>query len=272
MTRPFRLLGVWAHPDDETYLSAALMRRVIAAGGDVTLICATRGERATVEPPMDPSRLGARREHELRTAMSRLGVTDVRFLGHPDGGCDAVDPAVPVGSLRSAIRSSRPDLIVTFGPEGITNHPDHRAVARWTTAAWLDTGGRARHRLLYATMTHSFVERHRSAYPELPLTIEGAPIAVPDDDVALRIVPDADERARKRAALEAHASQIAGLVELVGADRLHAWWEIETFREPTRDDVERSPSLSGRRRGRAVDRATPAPALPDARTPDPIRS
>ena len=269
--RPFTLLGVWAHPDDETYLSAALMRRVVRTGGRVVLICATRGELGSDDPQIDPRHLGGVRERELRNAMAQLGVHDVWVLGHPDGGCAEVDDSAAVSSLTVAMRSLQPDLVVTFGPDGITNHPDHRAVSRWTTRAWLEAGGRRGHNLLYATMTRAFVDRHRRAYPELPLTVEGAPFSVPNDEVALRIVPHPDERARKRAALASHASQIGGLVELVGENRLHDWWLVETFREPTSEEVASVSPLSTPRRVPAGVRATPCPATPGARRSDPSR-
>jgi LmbE family N-acetylglucosaminyl deacetylase len=248
---PFTLLGVWAHPDDETYLSAALMRRVVASGGHVVLICATRGELGTDDPRQDPWRLAGRRERELRTAMAQLGVHDVWVLGHPDGACADVDDVDVVPTLTDAMRSLQPDLVVTFGPDGITNHPDHRAISRWTTLAWLGAGEHRDHRLLYATMTRSFVERHRLDYSEIPLTVEGAPIWTPEDEIALRIEPDSDERARKRAALRSHESQIGGLVEVLGEDRFHDWWLVETFRRPTRSELASLAGLSARRRARA---------------------
>ena len=246
--RPFTLLGVWAHPDDETYLSAALMRRVVRTGGRVVLICATRGELGSDDPNVDRRHFGSVRERELRNAMAQLGVHDVWVLGHPDGGCADVGDDAAVPSLTLAMRSLQPDLVVTFGPDGITNHPDHRAVSRWTTQAWPEAGGRRGRQLLYATMTRAFVDRHRQGYSEVPLTVEGAPISVPDDDVALRIVPSPEERARKRAALASHASQIGGLVELLGETRLHDWWLVETFREPTPEEVAGRTELSSLRR------------------------
>jgi LmbE family N-acetylglucosaminyl deacetylase len=248
---PFTLLGVWAHPDDETYLSAALMRRVVASGGHVVLICATRGERGTDDPRLDPRRLAARRERELRTAMAQLGVHDVWVLGHPDGACAEVDDAEVVPVLTDAMRSLQPDLVVTFGPDGITNHPDHRAVSRWTTMAWLGAGEHRDHPLLYATMTRSFIQRHQRHYPEISLTMEGPPIWTPENEVALRIEPDSDERARKRAALRSHESQIGGLVEVLGEERLHDWWQIETFRRPSSGELASVAGLSAPRRARA---------------------
>ena len=263
---PFTLLGVWAHPDDETYLSAALMRRFVASGGHVVLICATRGELGTDDPQLDPRRLAAQRERELRTAMAHLGVHDVWVLGHPDGACADVDDVDVVPALTDAMRAVQPDLVVTFGPDGITNHPDHRAVSRWTTLAWLGAGERRSGRLLYATMTRSFVERHRREYSEIPLTVEGPPIWTPEDEIALRIEPDADERAHKRAALRSHDSQIGGLVEVLGEDRLHDWWQVETFRGPTRGELASLAGFSAPRRARATARATPIRATLESRT------
>jgi LmbE family N-acetylglucosaminyl deacetylase len=236
------MLGVWAHPDDETYLSAALMRRVVVAGGHVSLVCVTRGELGSADPAIDPRQLAARRERELRTAMAQLGVHDVWVLGHPDGGCAQVDEGSAAEPLALAIRALRPDLVVTFGPDGITNHPDHCAVSRWTTRAWLEARGADHGRLLHATMTRSFVDRHHREYPDLPLTVEGPPACVADDDVVLRVVPDADEIRRKRAALAAHASQVTTLVEQIGEQRLHDWWVEETFREPVLPALSSVPS------------------------------
>lgn len=231
------LLGVWAHPDDETYLSATLMQRVVARGGRVMLVCATRGELGSDDPGVDPLDLAARRERELRQAMAHLGVHDVWVLGHPDGACADVDTDVAVAPLVTAIAGMRPDLVVTFGPDGITNHPDHVAVGRWTTSAWLASPPSRRGHLLYATMTHDTVDRHRCDYPELPLTVSGTAVSIPDGDVALRVAPDAGEARRKRDALASHRSQVGGLVALLGEERFHDWWRVEHFREPTEAEL-----------------------------------
>ena len=84
--RPIRLLGVWAHPDDEAYLSAGLMARVIQAGGQVTVLTATLGELGF---PDDDTRSLAdkagQRDAEMRAAMAEIGVHDVRFMRWADG-------------------------------------------------------------------------------------------------------------------------------------------------------------------------------------------
>ena len=100
---PVRLLGIWAHPDDEAYLSAGLMRRVIRSGGSVTCLMATRGEAGVpLDDPRSPSVIGDMRELELRESLATIGAELLPFLGHPDGGC-AASPTRP-----ASVRCSRP--------------------------------------------------------------------------------------------------------------------------------------------------------------------
>jgi LmbE family N-acetylglucosaminyl deacetylase len=228
---PITLLGVWAHPDDEAYLSAAMMNRVVDTGGRVVLATATRGELGGND---DPQLLAAVRERELRQAMSIIGVDDVRLLGYADGECADADFDDAVRSIVSLIDDVRPDLIVTFGPDGITHHPDHIAVSSWTTAAAtaLDHDG-----LLYATMTDEFALRHDDLHTKLGVWMAGEPCPVPADDLALHIVPTRRERTLKRSVLRAHASQIAGLIEMIGDEVFDSWWVEEFFRRPTPDEV-----------------------------------
>jgi LmbE family N-acetylglucosaminyl deacetylase len=225
---PISLLGVWAHPDDETYLSAVLMARVAAAGGRVVVATATRGERGGTAP--DRGELAVLRERELRSAMSYVGVHDVRILGYADGACSGMDPSRATHSIIEVIDDVRPDVIVTFGPDGMTGHPDHVAVSRWTTAAATAVG---HGRLLYATMTDDFVRQHEALHDSIGVWMGGEPRPVAASDLALHVVPTPRERALKRRALRAHASQTAPLIELIGPDAFDAWWVDEYFREAT---------------------------------------
>src|SRR5690349_22516578 len=85
---PVRLLGVWAHPDDEAYLSAGLMARVAHTGGRVTCVTATRGELGRPDDDPRPRSVFERlREDELRASLRIARVDRLRILGHPDGGC-----------------------------------------------------------------------------------------------------------------------------------------------------------------------------------------
>jgi len=227
------LLGIWAHPDDEAYLSAGLMGRVADGRGRVVCVHATDGERGTDDPVRwPPHRLAPIRRRELRASLAVLGVTASRRLGLPDGGLATCEDRRVTHALARMILSVRPDVIVTFGPDGMTGHPDHATISRWVTAAWNTTGRGAD--LLYATTSPAAVERHRAIYAELDVVPDRAlPHTTPEDELALEVALDGWELDRKRAALAAHASQTVPLVEQIGEERYRAWLDREFFRRPT---------------------------------------
>lgn len=228
------VLGVWAHPDDEAYLSAGLMLRAVRAGGRVVCRHATRGEHGTADPhTWPPARLAARRAAELSSSLRLLGVGDHGFLGYEDGTCARVPLAEAVPPLVELIAAVQPDYVVTFGPDGITGHPDHVAVSRWVTAAWTNA---AQGRLLYATSTRSFLRRHAKLHARLRLMPAGA-AAIPDAQVALTVRLTAAELDVKRAALAAHASQTDSLAAAMGEQTYRNWYAVEAFRAPTPADL-----------------------------------
>jgi LmbE family N-acetylglucosaminyl deacetylase len=231
---PRRLLGVWAHPDAEAYLSAGLMRRVIAAGGEVAVLTATRGEKGTDDPARyDQDHFGAFRADELRRSLAEVGVTDVRFLGLRDGECDLADDTATISRIVDVVDEFAPDAIVTFGPDGMTNHPDHRAVSRWTTEAWRRSSTAE---LLYATVTHDWASLHGPVHRELGVYADcpgERPASVSRSAIALECRLSDDDLTAKRRALAAHASQTAALAELMGEETYRTWWNVERFRRPT---------------------------------------
>ncbi len=239
---PRRLVGVWAHPDDEAYLSAGLMARVVAAGGHVTVVTATRGEKGTDDPTRyDSDELGAHRERELRASLAELGVHDVRFLGLRDGECDFAADAPVVAQITEVLAEIQPDCVVTFGPDGMTNHPDHQAVSRWTTEA---TRRLPVPELLYAAVTHDFLRRFEQLHEELGVFAEfptGRPPSIALDRIALECTLTPAELVRKRRALAAHGSQTAPLADVMGEDQYAAWWASETFRRPSWSEMQACP-------------------------------
>lgn len=239
---PERLLGVWAHPDDEAYLSAGLMARVIANGGHVTVLTATRGEKGTSDPAAyDQDHFGEHRERELRASLAILGVHDLRFLGLRDGECDLTDDDWGADTIARAIAEVRADTVVTFGPDGMTNHADHRAVSRWATEAWRRDRSSE---LLYATVTHDWAARHREMHDRIGVWgdfADNRPASVGRASVALEYRLDDAELDRKRAALAAHGSQTDGLAAMIGEDVYRRWYQAERFRHPTRTELDRCP-------------------------------
>jgi LmbE family N-acetylglucosaminyl deacetylase len=232
-----RLLGIWAHPDDESYLSAGLMNRVVRAGGEVTVLSITDGELGF--PDSDARDLFQRarqRRAELERAMGALGVHDVRFSHEPDGRLSALGTSRLAESIGSAIDSVEPDVIVTFGPDGTTGHPDHVAVSRAVTSAWAARGGA---RLLYSAATESWHREFAALHAEIGLWMGAgpAPTGVSVGELDLDIVLSLDEVEDKRAALAEHASQTSGLAGLMGEATYRRWWRRESFRAPRPSDM-----------------------------------
>jgi LmbE family N-acetylglucosaminyl deacetylase len=225
------VLGVWAHPDDETYLSSGLMALARRAGNRVVCASATRGERGTEDPATwPPQRLARTRELEVAAAMAVLGVDDHRFLDFEDGTLVAFDRA-GVERVHELIDEVRPDTIVTFGLDGMTGHPDHRAVSTWVAAAWLRAGRRGR--LLHATTTADFADEFAELHEQIPVFGPGLPLRTPDADVALWVELDDELQDVKLAALRAQATQVGLLLARVGEPTFRSWWRAETFTAPT---------------------------------------
>jgi LmbE family N-acetylglucosaminyl deacetylase len=231
------LLGVWAHPDDEAYLSAGLMLEHLARGDRVVALTATLGERGTDDPDRwPPAKMARRRRGELHLSLAALGVREHHVLGFADGECAGSDGTLAV---RRFVDRVRPDVIVTFGPDGMTGHPDHRAVSRWTTQAWLHAAHSCE--LWYATLTPEFHQRWGSLNDRVGLWGDAAaPPSTPHAELCHELVLPPEHLDRKIDALRAHRSQTAALIGLVGDDTYRAWWSVESFRAAT---VESLPAM-----------------------------
>ncbi len=177
-----RLLGIFAHPDDEGTMSGALLQYSIS-GVETGLVCATRGEVGEIADPAlaTPENLGEVREGELGAAAEVLGVRNLWFLGYRDSGmagtADNEDPrsfaqasaAEVVGKLVGIIRQFRPQVIVTFDETGGYGHPDHIAIYRHTTSAFYAAADAVQYpehgpahmvsKLYYAAFPRSFVRQ-----------------------------------------------------------------------------------------------------------------
>jgi LmbE family N-acetylglucosaminyl deacetylase len=132
-----RLLGVFAHPDDEVLCAGGTMAAAAEAGTEIMLVSATRGERGQIRDPAAATRrtLGAVRAAELRAAAAELGVRHVQVLAYPDGAVarhqSSLGPAIA-----DIVQRFDPDTVITFGPDGGYGHPDHMAISALTTKAF----------------------------------------------------------------------------------------------------------------------------------------
>ncbi|MGW7196975.1 N-acetyl-1-D-myo-inositol-2-amino-2-deoxy-alpha-D-glucopyranoside deacetylase [Streptomyces chryseus] len=242
-----RLLLVHAHPDDESINNGATMARYAAEGAGVTLVTCTLGEEGEVIPPAlahlaadRDDTLGAHRVAELAAAMKELGVTDHRFLGGPgrfrDSGMMGAPQNHREGAFWSApvdeaaaylveiIRSVRPQVLVTYDPDGGYGHPDHIQAHRVAMrAADLavepdfrpDLGTpHAIAKIYWNRVPRAYAQdgfaRLRAATVSFPGTgaVDDIP-GVVDDAVITTEIDGTAYAAAKTAAMRAHATQIA---------------------------------------------------------------
>jgi LmbE family N-acetylglucosaminyl deacetylase len=134
----FKLMAVLAHPDDESLGFGGTLARYSAEEVETYLVTATRGERGRFFSSIrkaEPDEVGRVREAELRAAAAVLGIREVFVLGYPDGAVDQLDAATAISAIVRHIRRVRPQVFVTFGPDGAYGHPDHIAISQFTTAA-----------------------------------------------------------------------------------------------------------------------------------------
>jgi LmbE family N-acetylglucosaminyl deacetylase len=223
------VLGVWAHPDDEAYLSGGLMALARDAGSRVVCVTATRGELGTPDPDAwPPQRLAAERTVELARCLEILGVSEHHWLEYRDGECPQVDPSTAVARLCELIEDVRADTVLTFGPDGITGHPDHQTISAWATKAF-DRAAPPGARLLYAALSEPRMRRWRSLGESLGIYLPGYPVVTPVDRLAIDLELDPHTAARKVRALAAQATQTAGLIAMLGVGRYTAWVGVESF-------------------------------------------
>lgn len=133
-----KLLGIFAHPDDESMGMGATFSKYAAEGVETHLVCATRGERGWSGPAEQfpgLEGLGKIRTQELENAVAILGIKSLSFLDYIDGDVDQANHAEAVGKIVTHIRKIQPQAVVTFGHDGIYGHPDHIAIGQFTNAA-----------------------------------------------------------------------------------------------------------------------------------------
>lgn len=152
--RKRRILGVFAHPDDEVFCAGGTVAKYVAAGAEAVVVSATRGEAGQIRDATVATRstLGRVREEELRAACACLGVGDVRLLDHVDGTLPDVDRPGLVAEVAAVLEEVCPDVVITFGGDGAYGHPDHVTIGEVTTEAF---GSRPAGRLYHSHFPRS---------------------------------------------------------------------------------------------------------------------
>jgi LmbE family N-acetylglucosaminyl deacetylase len=252
MAKSLRLMAVLAHPDDESLGFGGSLAKYAAAGVETFLVTATKGESGQYRGRRDADHpgaaaLGAIREAELQAAAAVLGIREVSWLGYQDGQLDRADPREATARIVQHLRRVRPDVVVTFGPDGAYGHPDHIAICQFTTAAVILSANSAPatdpsdetsrpHRvskLYYLAWPQAAWSAYERAFRKLGATVDGRERqAVPWPDWAITTTVDArDHWQTVVRAVSCHESQIAGYdrwSQLTPADH-EALWGAQWF-------------------------------------------
>jgi len=220
------ILGVWAHPDDEAYLTAGLMARAVRNGSRVVCVTATRGEGGSMdEERWPPETMAAVRTAEMEACLAILGVEEHYWLDLPDIDMDTGLPEEGYERVLGIVAEILPDAILTFGPDGMTDHAAHKAVSRWATQA-LREAGKAGSKVHYATVTPEWAKEFLPIWEPFNVFRPGTPPVTPRGELSIELDLPPDLLEIKVAAINAHVSQIEPILEAVGPD---VWWREMSF-------------------------------------------
>jgi LmbE family N-acetylglucosaminyl deacetylase len=224
------VLGVWAHPDDEAYLSAGLMAGAVRDGSRVVCVTATRGEGGSMdEERWPPATMAQVRELELLRSFEILGVGEHRFLGLPDIDMDTGLPASGASDVAAIMAEVRPDTVLTFGPDGMTGHRAHQDVSRWATDAF-EASAPPGARLHYATYSPEWSAEFVAELNRFDVFRPGTPPVTPVAEMSIHLELGAELLELKLRAIEEHVSQVGAMVEAFGEDFFRRAMREECFR------------------------------------------
>ncbi len=131
--KPKRMLAILAYPDDGSFAAGGTLAKYAHQDVQVVLLCATRGEAGIAG--MKSEEAGNIREGELRKAAKGLGI-EVYFLGCRDGELSRCKTDTLAESMAWWMDLIQPQVILTFGPEGVSGHPDHVGISLAVTQAY----------------------------------------------------------------------------------------------------------------------------------------
>lgn len=229
-----KLLAVLAHPDDESLGIGATLAKCAAGGAELSLVTATRGDagryrghRPGTAPHPGREALAKIREAELRAAADVLGIRDLTLFDYPDGHLDGADPRELIDRIAAEIRRIRPDVVVTFGPDGAYGHPDHIAISQFATAATVaaasGSDAHAASKLYYIAWPRSTWAAYQEAFKQLTSMVDGVERqATPWPEWSITTEIDTREFAATAwRAITCHDSQVAGYERLQALPEAH---------------------------------------------------
>ncbi|MNJ52367.1 Mycothiol S-conjugate amidase [compost metagenome] len=193
-----RTIGfVYAHPDDETFGCAYLIRQIANEGAVPILLTATQGEagKSGRLGVLSPEQLAARREEELQRAADILGIKEIEHLRMGDGKLREVKQKVLVDKIVAFLNKYEAEVVITFPADGISGHPDHIAIHHAVNEAVFNGACKSVQKLYYNVM--DIADSNSSSTSVLEL----------DGENLWKV---------KAKALEAHESQILSIERVFG--------------------------------------------------------
>lgn len=222
------IMGIWAHPDDETFCSGGILAAATANGQTVVCITATKGEAGVQDENRWPAeKLGEIRAHELEQSCKILGITNHHWLNYQDEACHDVPGEEAVTKIKNLIGQYKPDTVLTFGPEGLTGNPDHAAVSRWVAQA-----AQGANVNVYQVVEDKDVYNNFLKNPAQKLNwfynIDQPPLKQREEcDLVFELSPELLQK--KRAALEAMPSQYDSMFKVLKTDDFEKIFAHECF-------------------------------------------
>ncbi|GGG13550.1 PIG-L deacetylase family protein [Paenibacillus abyssi] len=189
---------LYAHPDDETFLSGCLIRQLADEGHIPVLLLATKGDAGKKNgraAHLSNEELAVMREKEMEKAADILGISNITYLNYLDGKLNTVDEQMFVDQVVRFLNEHRPKVIVTFPENGGNYHPDHIAISQITTSAVLSGRCPSVEKLYYAGIREDID------------AIQGQPAITVDTNPQWNV---------KAEALRAHQSQIFAIERYFG--------------------------------------------------------
>jgi LmbE family N-acetylglucosaminyl deacetylase len=222
------ILSVWAHPDDESFSCAGLMAAAVANGQEVVCVTATKGELGIQDESRWPAaKLAEIRAEEMRHALKVLGITDHHWLGYHDGQCNKVNKPEAVNKIKDLIRHYKPQTILTFGPDGMTGHPDHQTVSHWVDAAVQGTDITVYHSIEEEGHYHDYMIEADKKF-DIYFNIDKPPtLPAAKCDIALKL--DDEQIAIKCQSLRCMTSQTESMFKNTPPETMNAMMRQECF-------------------------------------------
>jgi len=132
-----KILAVFAHPDDESFGPGGTLSRYATSGDEVHLVTMTRGEAGSlgISKFLPEKELANRRTAELECAAGKLHIQKLNIYDLPDKKLKELPDEAGMEIIREHLKDFSPDIVITFHTNGISGHPDHQTVSRWTFQA-----------------------------------------------------------------------------------------------------------------------------------------